>query len=60
MGGQQIIEVMGYAPGEAANALHLLGVKELLFQPSALGHLRRQLLVRFPQLVYFLFQFAVD
>ena len=36
-GRQQVVEVVGDAAGEAADALHLLGLQELRFEPLALG-----------------------
>ncbi len=39
---QQVVEVMGDAAGHQADRLHLLGMLELLVQPSLLGHVADQ------------------
>ncbi len=36
-GGQDIIEIVGYAAGKGADALHLLGMAELFFELLILG-----------------------
>ena len=35
--GKQIVEVMGYSPGQSPDRFHLLGLKKLFFKAFAVG-----------------------
>ena len=44
-GGQQVVEVVRYAAGEAADALHLLGVRQLGLEGPPLGYVLQDAVV---------------